>query len=67
MIKRTMFFVDEFDSEFKEKHYKIFRFVDVDNLSIYTGTNIDGKFIKGKAYTCDLEYKNKKMVVVSAE
>lgn len=67
MIQRKMLFVDSFESEFRGNHYKIDRFVDLETLNIYSATNIKGDFQNGKVYTCTLNYKNNKLVVISVE
>lgn len=67
MIKRQMVYIDGFDSVFKDKEYNISRFVDIQTLFLYTGTNLKGDFEIGKTYNCVLEYKNRKLVVISAE
>lgn len=67
MIKRKMILVDVFESDFKGNHYKISRFVDVETLNLYSGTNLNLELEKGKIYACTLDYKNGKIVVSNVE
>lgn len=61
-----LMFLDCFDSEFKDKNYKIFRFVDLQSLSIISGTDLEGEFEPYKVYNCHVEWKHNKFKVVAA-
>jgi len=67
VISREMILIHTFQSEFKGKNYNIYRFVDAENLNIYTGTNLEGDLTLGQTYECELTLKGNKLVVVSAE
>lgn len=62
----NLFYLDSFDTEFKGKTYKIFRFLDVQSLQIISGTDLKGEFEQYKMYKCRVEWKNKKLKVVGA-
>lgn len=64
---REMIFVNSFESNFKDKDYVIYRFVDPETLNIYTGTNLGDAYEPGHTYECQLSLKRNKIVVVSAE
>lgn len=67
MIQKDLLLVDYFESDFKGKKYKICKFYDVYSGVYYTGSNLDLDVEKlmFKEVKCNLEYKNKKMVVAS--
>lgn len=67
LVSREMILADVFQTDFKNKTYTIFRFVDLDSLNIYTGSNLDFDYQIGQTYECKLSLKGKKIVVISAE
>lgn len=67
MIKRKMILVDVFESDFKDNHYKISRFLDIETLNLYSATNLNLELEKGKIYACTLDYKKGKIVVSNVE
>lgn len=64
---KVMTLVDAFESEFRGKKYKIYRFVDNDKLEIYNATNLEQDLELGKDYVCTLAYKNSKIKIISVE
>lgn len=67
MILRNLLYVDHFTSELKDKKYEIYTFIDTPTLTVVYGTDLQGEFVSGKAYECELELKKGKVKVVSAK
>lgn len=66
-MKINLLFLDSFESEFKGKNYKVFRFLDKQSLTILSGTDLKGDFTQFKPYECTIEWKNNKLKVVSTQ
>ena len=69
MFYKDLLLVDKFESDFKEKHYVIFTFVDPTNLSIIRGTNlnIDFEKLKNTTVKCLIGLKSSKLVVTEVK
>lgn len=67
MLERNLLYLESFNSEFKGKKYKISRFVDVQTLQMFSGTNLKNELVKGNVYKCMLEPKSTKLTVASVE
>lgn len=69
MIEKNLIFVDCFDSEFKNNTYKIYQFIDLDSMTVITGTNLNNNInldnYKGKSIPCELGIKGNKIKVLS--
>lgn len=64
-ITRRATLIDSFESEFKGKTYVIYRFLDLENMNIYTATNLETVPEIGETYDVEVGLKGKKLVVVS--
>lgn len=67
LVKIKLVYLDCFESDFKDKKYTIYRFLDPNTLSVLSGTNLNLSFIQYKTYECVVEWKNNKLKVVSAQ
>lgn len=54
-----------FESELKDKKYKIYQFIDVNSLTIINGTDLGDSLEIGKTYKCLVTIKNGKLKVTS--
>lgn len=63
----NLIFLDTFDSEFKGKTYKIFRFMDPNSLQVLSGTDLKGAYEVYKIYKCKVEYTHNKLKVVDVQ
>ena len=62
----TLVYLDNFETEFKGKKYKVYRFLDVQSLTIITGTDLKEVYVPYKTYKCLVEFKNNKLKIVSS-
>lgn len=60
-----LIFLDSFESDYNDKKYKIFRFLDPNSLQVITGTDFKEVFVPYKVYTCLVEFKNNKLKVIA--
>lgn len=63
----NLVFLDYFESEFKGKNYKIFRFLDTQSFQIISGTDLKGTYEVYKTYKCKVEYTHNKLKVVDVQ
>ena len=63
-MEMTLLFLDSFESELKNKKYKIYRFLDPNSLTILTGTDLNNVYVPYKSYKCMIEFKNNKLKVL---
>lgn len=65
-MQLTLLYLDCFESEFKGKTYKVYRFIDPNTLTIITGTDLNVVYVPYKSYKCLVEFKNNKLKVIEA-
>lgn len=65
MFSLKLLFIEQFDSEFKGKKYKMFTFVDPNSLTIIYGQDFEFKepLKPGQFYTCSITVKGGKFKV----
>ena len=61
----SLVLLGSFESELKEKKYKIYQFVDINSLTILNGTDLSDDLEIGKTYKCHVVLKNGKLKVSS--
>lgn len=64
-MELKLIFLDSFESDYKDKKYKIFRFLDPNSLQVISGTDLKEVFVPYKVYTCLVEFKNNKLKVIA--
>lgn len=64
-MELKLIFLDSFESDYKDKKYKIFRFLDPNSLQFISGTDLNEVFVPYKVYTCLVEFKNNKLKVIT--
>lgn len=65
-MQLTLLFLDSFESEFKGKTYKVYRFIDPNTLIVINGTDLNDVYVPYKSYKCLVEFKNNKLKVIEA-
>lgn len=65
-MELNLYLLEIWESDFQGKHYKMFRFIDKQSLTIINGTDLQGNLKVGNTYKCNVIYKNKSLKVVSA-
>ena len=61
----SLVLLGSFESELKDKKYKIYQFIDVNSLTIINGTDLGDNLEIGKTYKCNVSIKNGKLKVTS--
>lgn len=64
-MKLKLVYLDCFETEFKNKKYCVYRFLDPNSLNIITGTDLNLKFEPYTSYNCVIEFKSNKLKVTS--
>lgn len=59
-MKLKLIFLDCYETEFKDKKYVIYRFIEPHSFVVITGTNLNLSFVQYKLYNCEVEWNSRK-------